>query len=424
MTQKRIADNESVADLLRLVEGVGTIESLWKEFPLLQKAFPQFNDAWEQLAKLKKQSEILLLPDRFNEIFASSGWIAYESLSVETMKQAIESFEKTGLAEAEDYLANSYDAEVLKWGIIRFNGHAEFKKRIRLVELAKDDYLAERYHSCIPLLLSLLDGLVNDVSRHVGFFAENADLTAWDCIAAHETGLQMLATLMTKGRNKTTDESISIPYRHGILHGRELAFDNRLVAAKTWAALFAVRDWAGALAEGKKNPVPREEKNWSELLQSLLSNQETKRLLDAWKPRARDALLHLPCESLSSLLPEDSPEYAVAAFMENWRQGRFGPLADALSHTYDISMGKKAGEAKSDFGDLKICSFQIIDVEDTAPALSNVFIKMAFEGEHGAFEVDLKVSTVYQDNRGFPMCRLDRSGEWKLHQRSFGSVIY
>lgn len=422
--RKRIADNESVAEMLRLVQGASTIESLWQAFPLLQKAFPQLKDASEKLAELKEQSAVLLLPDRFNELFASSGWIAYESMSLDMMKQAIGTFEEKGLDAAEAYLANAYDADALKWGILRFNGHPEFKKRIRLAELAKDDYLAGRYHACTPLLLSLLDGLVSDVSRHIGFFADNADLTAWDCIAAHESGLQALAALMTKGRGKTNEEPISVPYRHGILHGRELTFDNRIVAAKTWAALFAARDWAGALAEGKKNPAPKQEKTWGEIIQSVRKNQETKRLLDACKPRTRDELAHLPCEGLSSLLPENSPEHAVAGFMENWRQGRFGPLADALSHTYDMAMGKKAGEAKRDFGSQTVISFQIMAVEDSTPAFSAVTIKAAFCGENRQFETHLKVSMAYQDPKGFPMCRLESGGKWKLIQNSFRSVIY
>lgn len=422
--KKRIADNESVAKMLELIQGASAIESLWQAFPLLQKVFPKLSDFSEKLAELKEQSKILLLPDRFNELFASSGWITYESMNMEVMKKAIEMLEAHGLEAVEDYLVSTYDADTLKFGILRFSGHPEFRKRVRLVELAKEDYLAGRYHACTPLLLSLMDGLANDVSRHVGLFADNADLTAWDCIAAHESGLQSLVALMTKGRNKTNEESISVPFRHGILHGRELAFDSRIVAAKTWAAFFAIRDWAGALAEGKKNPMPKQEPSWSELFQSLQKTQETKRLLDAWKPRAQEDFAHLPCDGVSPSLPENSPERAVAGFMENWKQGRFGPLADGLSHTYDMAMGKKAGEAKQDFGNHKVVSFQIVSVEDRTPAYSTVAIRATFSAKDDVFEEELKVSAGYQDEKGLPMCRLESGGKWTLVQSSFRSVIY
>lgn len=73
-------------------------------------------------------------------------------------------------------------------------------------------------------------------------------MTAWDSIAAHETGLQTIASLFSESRNKTNDEVITLPYRNGILHGRELAFDNKLVAAKVWATLFAIKDWSVAFS--------------------------------------------------------------------------------------------------------------------------------------------------------------------------------
>jgi len=424
VNKKRISDNESIAKMFRLIKGANVIEKLWEDSPLFQQAFPQLSENSDQLAELNEQSKIFLLPDRFNKLFASSGWIAFESMSMAVMKEAINTFEMHGQDVAENYLVSTYDATTLNRGIMRFNGHPEFRKRMRLIELAKEDYLAERYHACTPLLLSLMDGLANDISRHVGLFAENADLVAWDCIAAHESGLQALVALLTKGRNKTNEEPIFFPYRHGILHGRELAFDNRIVAAKTWAAFFALRDWAEALIEGKKTATPKQEPTWSEVLKSLKRTQETKRLLDIWTPRAKEDFAHLPCNGFSPLLPDNSPERAVAEFMENWKLGRFAPLANALCHTYDMAKGKKAAEAKRDFGGYQVISFQIIGVEDTTAAFSTVNIKATFNAEDESFEEELKVSTAYQDEKGLLMCRLESGGKWTVVQNSFCKVIY
>ncbi len=422
--KKRIAENESIAEMLQLIQGFGSVESLYQAVPLLQWMFPGFKDSADKLAELKEQAKDLLVPDRFNDLFASSGWIAYESMNLQVMKEAIKLCESQGMEIAEAYLANSYDADTLKWGIQWFNSHPEFQKRIRLVELARDDYLEERYHACVPLLLSLLDGLITDVSKHVGFFAENADLTAWNCIAAHESGLQVLAALMTRGRNKTNEQPISIPYRHGILHGRELAFDNRLVAAKSWAALFAARDWATAIAEGKKNPDPVQKPTWKELLASLRKNQEFKKLVDDWTPRGESELVHLPYEGPPDLLPENSPERAVAKFMENWSNGRFGLIADALLYFTDTPKGKKAGLAKQDFGGKLPKSFQIIGVKDHAAAVSHIVMKAVFEGKNGDVEVNLDVRAIYQDENNNGISRLAPNGSWKIVQNSFGSVLY
>lgn len=422
--KKRIAENESIAEMLRLIQGVGSIESLYRAIPLLQRLFPRFEDTADKLAELKEQAKDLLVPDRFNDLFSTSGWISYESMNLKVMKEAIELCESQGLETAEIFLASSYDAETLKWGIQWFNGHPEFRKRIRLAELARDDYLEKRYHACVPLLLSLLDGLVTDVSNRVGFFAEKADLTAWDCIAAHESGLQALAALMTKGRNKTNEQSISIPYRHGILHGRELAFDNRIVAAKSWAALFAARDWAVAIAEGKKIPSPTAKPTWKELLKSLRRHQEFKRLIDEWVPRNESMLHHLPHEGVSESLPENSPERAVAKFMENWSKGRYGLIADSLLYFTDTPKGKKAGLAREDFGTNVPKAFRVVSVQDQAAAASQVAVVAKFEGARGDVEVNLDVRAIYQDENGDPLSRIDPNGSWKIVQSSFSSVLY
>ncbi len=187
--RSKIIDNPTTKEMLEQFQAFDSFEALYRAIPFSRKFFPKFDSAFESFSEIKKQAIILQLPDKFNEIFSSQGWIAYESMNVEIMKKSIEVYESEGIEKAEIFLASSYDSESLKWGIQWFNGHSEFRRRIRLANLAREDYLEERYHACIPLLLSLLDGLVNDVSKHVGFFAEKVDLTAWDSIAAHETDL-------------------------------------------------------------------------------------------------------------------------------------------------------------------------------------------------------------------------------------------
>jgi len=116
--------------------------------------------------------------------------------------------------------------------ISRLKGIEEFQPRAWLIYKALDDYLAERYHACVPVVLMMIDGFVNDLEQK-GFFATNIDLTVWDTIAAHDSGLNTLTTIFGKSRTKTTSEEINSPYRNGILHGRDLGYDNRKVAAKT-----------------------------------------------------------------------------------------------------------------------------------------------------------------------------------------------
>jgi len=417
---KKIIDNPTSAELLKQLEAFENLEPLYKALPFA----PNLEEAFNELKKIKKQAEIMKVPDRFNERFASLGWIAYESMNMKVMQESIIIHDVEGKDAAEQFLADSYDADCLECGIRWFNGSPEFRRRIRLAELAKQDYLAGRYHACIPLLLSLLDGLVNDVSKHVGFFAESTDVTAWDCIAGHESGLQELAALMTKGRNKTNEDPISVPYRHGILHGRELSFDNKLVAAKVWAALFSVRDWSVSIADGKKTPKPKEEKSWSEIFAQLAENERQKKLLAEWKPRNNEEVAYLPHAGGADNLPLGTPERAVAEFIENWMANRYGLLAKSLLYSTNDSLGKRSGRAREDFGRRVPISYKVLSIEDQAASVSHVEVELTFDEEGASIFSQASVRSIYQNNENNAIVRTDSDGVWKIEQNSFSEILY
>lgn len=224
-------------------------------------------------------------------------------------------------------------------------------------------------------MLSLLDGIVNDVSKHVEFFADSANMTVWDSIAAHETGLQVVASLFTKSRNKTNEEALTIPYRHGILHGRELAFDNKLVAAKVWSALFATKDWANILIDEKK-PKLKEKRGWNEILSTMANNQRQKKLIEDWKPRSNESIAYLPYVGKAEGLPLNTPERTVAEFIENWIAKRYGLLSESLVYFVDKSKGRKAGLAKEDFGRNIPSAYKVISIKDKAAAMTLVTVEL------------------------------------------------
>ncbi|MDT3297419.1 hypothetical protein Q4Q57_20030 [Shewanella sp. SP2S2-6] len=421
---KKIIDNPTSAELLKQFAAFDNLEALYRVYPFARKIFPNMEDAFNEFNKVKNQAKILELPDQFNERFANLGWIAYESINMEMMQKAIDIYDTDGKDAAEKYIADSYDEEKLKWGILQFNGNREFKKRIRLIELVREDYLAGRYHACIPLLLSLLDGLVNDVSKHVGFFAENVDLTAWDCIAAHESGLQTLASILTKGRNKTNEDAISIPYRNGILHGRELAFDNKIVAAKCWGALFAARDWAGALDDGKKEPIPKEEVSWKQIFKQISDTNLMNKSIDEWKPRISEDIPYLPFGGDISNLPENTPERAVAAFLDHWCNKRFGLIVDSLLYLTDTPKGKKAGMAKHDFGKYVPVSYKVLSIDDQAAAITHVIAELRFEVDGQEKFKEASVRAIYQDLENNPSVRSIPGGHWRIVQNSLTDIIY
>jgi hypothetical protein len=223
------------------------------------------------LSGLSERAENLAgLPDRFNEHYAERGWVAYESMNADAMSDAVELAEAGEVEAGEERLVEHYDAETVRFLLNRLKLIEAFEPRMESARNALEDYEAGRYYASIPLVLMLTDGFVNDV-RSTGFFAEGTDLTAWDSIAGHQTGLPILAEVMTKPRPCTTDEDLSIPHRHGILHGRDFGYDNEAVAAKAWATLFAVGDWAFAVRNGKppEEEMEKESPSFWETLKTL-----------------------------------------------------------------------------------------------------------------------------------------------------------
>lgn len=425
MTEKsKISDNESTKKLLDTVKLLDGAKSVYEALPFLEKIFPKLVNTLSSFTQLKDQTSILLLPDKFNELFSTQGWIVYESMSVEVIKNAIHLHETSGLDAADAYLADTYDEDTLSWGIMRFTSHIEFRRRMRLANLAKIDYLERRYHACVPLLLSLLDGIVNDVSKHVSFFASNTNLTAWDCIAAHETGLQSLAELLNKGRNKTSEESITVPYRNGILHGRDLAFDNKIVAAKCWAALFAIRDWASALQDGKKEAPHKKELSWKEIFAKINETNQISKAIENWQARSVSDIPYLPFSGDISKLPSTAPETVIGRFINNWQAKRFGLLSEDLLNYTNPSKGIKAGRAKQDFSKHIPASYIILDVNDETSAISNVLVEFSFEIKSKIITRNLLIRTCYVDAENNFLPRNIENGHWQIVQSSFSEVIY
>lgn len=257
----RIEDNPSHKKLKKELDGANALSKLTGLLSLFGANSKNLKEAFEPLADIQKQFEVISQsPDKFNDHFSQRGWIAHESMNHDLMLTCIEFAEKGHIELAEQELINYYSSDKMQWLTYQLKGTKEFAIRYSLIKAAYEDTIAEKYYACIPVLLLVIDGGVNDVDRNKGFFAENTDLTAWDSIAAHSSGLATLKEIFNDTRKRTTEEEITMPYRHGILHGRDINYANKIVAAKCWAALFALNDWAKAVKEGKKNPPPEEPK--------------------------------------------------------------------------------------------------------------------------------------------------------------------
>ncbi|MEZ4721387.1 MAG: hypothetical protein R2813_05855 [Flavobacteriales bacterium] len=313
-----------------------------------------------------------------------------------------------------------------------------FSKRYDYFQLAYDDTIDERYHSAVPILLMMIDGAVNDIDKARGFFAENTNLTAWDSIAAHSTGLSVLKEVFSNGRHKTTSDEITLPYRHGILHGRDLGYANKTVTAKCWAALFAIRDWAKAIEEGKKvTPPPKQELTFTESLTQLKNsltslsenkkrNDQVRKKIADWKARQLSIGVDIPHTGASTEYGDYTPEQEAIRFAEYWTKGNFGAISKQIHQFSKKPMNEKkqAGAVRQIFQGKRLTTYHITKVNDCSPAITEVTLALAIEHENKLHDKQLTLRFIYEGLNGEILIFGDPGGQWKFIDNFFHQIEF
>lgn len=180
------ADIPSIADMLKELQG-GKL--LTRFIARDQRA--KFVELEQQV---RQHIEVI---DRFYAVLGPRNWIVHDELPMPLL-QAI-----GGMAadDAERQLIGYYqDPENLE-RLNRRLSHPELRFRSPLIERAKIEFLAGRYNTCVQLLLSVMDGFVNDVdaSRRRGLHARDPDeMVAWDSVVGHHLGLAHAHASFTK----------------------------------------------------------------------------------------------------------------------------------------------------------------------------------------------------------------------------------
>lgn len=357
-----------------------------------------------------------LIIDSFNPLFAERGWIIYDSMDLKVAKAAIDKATKGDMAGAEAELISYYNPKTVKMLLRRMSAVQAFGPRMDLAEKALVDYKEERYHACTPVVLALMDGLINELhEKRRGFFAEETDLTAWDSIAAHDSGLNALVKLFQKGRYSTTLDAIEIPYRNGIMHGMDLGYDNRLVAAKTWAVLFAIREWALKVEGGMHKPRKEDDEiNMESTFRLMQSNKETAVLLKNWKPRFLTVGIDIPCSGLPEDYKIGTPERKLAEYLFYWGKKNYGHMKRCISILMLPAADKFIQSVRKEFASKKLISFKIKEVYDENAFITEVETEIIFEENNEQICKDKKFKLINEDANGNFGVRGKQNTEWRI----------
>lgn len=336
----------------------------------------------------------------FNTLFAVRGWVVYDHLNLDLIKKVNQKGLVGELEAAEQMLVEYYDEATVRWKLKLFGSVKAFRLRVPLARKTLEDYAAERYHACVPVVLALADGLVNELHEtHRGLFAEGTNLTAWDSVAAHSQGLAVLVRTLSKRRVKTTTEPLTPPYRNGIMHGNDLGYGNKMVAAKTWALLFTVRDWAYRAEHGQLSAPPEEpEPTLAESLRAWKNVQQNEVSIEAWGPRNLSFGVDLPVAGTPDLYQEGTPERVLVTMLNAWQRGNYGGIADCMCWGIRTMPKKELFYRLRNWcADRSLLSFELMRFERQLPGCTDIVTSLRFvddeEKEHTvAFRLSCETS--------------------------------
>jgi hypothetical protein len=275
---------------------------------------------------------------------------------------------------------------------------------MELARLALEDYEAGRFHACVPVTLALLDGMGQELTG-ANFFRNTRKIKAKESFIEIGPGVAELIRVMSRARNATTTETINVPFRHGILHGTDLGYHNRIVAAKAWAALLAVGHYASDYLAPPPKPQPS-------LMETLRQSVETRKRLDtleaaqgSWAPRAPEELAR---SIASKAWASGTPEEAVATILRAWQTKKFGVISQNSIDALKGDPHALAGKIRRTLGPAPSI-FEVLAIEDAASASSSVTVALSW-GEH---RDDIVLRLVYhQDGHVAP--RTVSTGKWLL----------
>jgi hypothetical protein len=416
---------ENISSLKKMRETANGFRALKTIFPYARPLLGLFrvdtkalSDTLAQYDQLDKETrELISMPDRFNNLFTPHGWIIFDSLDMTVVKAAVQKGEAGDLEGAEADLVAYYTPENVEFLLRGMRGIKAFRDRMRLASLAAQDYAEERYHACIPVVLALMDGLVNEVNEaNRGMFAEGTELKAWDSVSAHARGWGELIKLLSKGRRKTYTEEITVPYRNGILHGMDLRYDNKVVAAKTWAALFATREWALKAEKGQLQEPPEEPKRtWSDTFKQLTELETTKKLLEAWTPREIRVGVDLPATGQPEDFNAESPERRLVEFLNFWQKGNYGYMARCLPSHGVTPAATTPQRVREHFLGRELTGYMLTAVEDKGAGLCVIDVELSYTEESALTPKEFSFRMIFQSAEGDAMARGQQGGSWVVY---------
>lgn len=341
-----------------------------------------------QIAELEENLDrTTRIVDAFYQKLGPRNWIYDDQLPQGQLETLVE----LDVDEAETALIELYQSSsTLDRRISGLTARPEFAIRRRLLDLALDDYRAQRFHSVVLTLIPVMDGFVNDFepARRKGLHARDSDeMNPWDSVVGHHMGLAHVhREVFTRTLKRTDEQEVRDVYRHGILHGNLTNFANVFVATKCWNMLFALDGWASAVEKAEKPEDPPA--TWGGVLRKIDETRRRKEKQDAWVSHDH------------TISPEDDDELVqtVRGLLDNWANGRWALVGEALLSLSPSqpSTSERVEVAKSLFSPYSLDGWTLHRRRHVASAVALVDAELVVGG--APYSVELRWIRVANDN--------------------------
>lgn len=347
--------------------------------------------------------------EEFNHLFKCNGWAINDYLPAECIVNSVNAVSRHDLVGAELILIDGVSA-ALDMFIMHLQSAPEFQAREKIFSTAKRLYETEEYLAVIPLLLIAMDGTVNDIAN-LGLFAQGVDLDVWDSITQHSEALSYIhSEFLTKNRTKTNKEEISLPYRNGILHGRDINFGNKLLAAKCWNLLFILRTWYR-----DKQDVSYKLKQRAERENSHEKSALFQRYVSSFVKRRY---------SFNIDFLENSPSNTCYNFLQAWKNKQWGKIVPLMSYSAGKHIGKEAKSIKDIYEKFILDEFSISEIEHNAAYVANVLCRLVVKTEERIEKYTLMIRCVYSDDQCDILPDGHPEGRWYVIQNSLSKILF
>lgn len=232
----------------------------------------------------------------------------------------------------------------------------------------------------------------------------------------------LAAHYMDSVRPKTNADPISMPYRNGILHGRDINFANVHVACKCLMLMFAVAEWMSMKNSEDSRKAKFEKENnppsIAESLQKLKQAREDREIINQWV--RRDVLIgtDIPETGVASEYSRYPYVMSAVEMLEAWKQRNYGRLGEKLSLMFAdcTTSGKRAGACRDLFVNKELEHFQLISVKEEGCCMTEVAVHVEWSTAGKLCMGTLRFGCVYENESGiaYPW---RNNGAWKLYPR-------